>query len=94
MLILIPRAASTFMNSVERRAMVPARASCHGPLFARSIMPLLRGKITYPGCQNPQPALNEALHVIATALVLRLCQNLNAGLHSRTKAGHARRRFI
>jgi len=36
----------------ESRAVVPARSSCHGLLLARSIMLLLRGKSTYPGCSD------------------------------------------
>ena len=36
----------------ECRAVVPARSSCHGLLLARSIMPPLRGKSTYPGCSD------------------------------------------
>jgi len=31
---------------------IPARSSCHGLLLARSIMPLLRGKSTHPGCSD------------------------------------------
>jgi hypothetical protein len=37
---------------LECRAVVPARSSCHGLLLARSIMPLLHGKSTYPGCSD------------------------------------------
>jgi hypothetical protein len=36
----------------EGRAVVPARSSSHGLLLARSIMPLLLGKSTYPGCSD------------------------------------------
>ncbi|KFI25277.1 hypothetical protein CG50_05730 [Paenirhodobacter enshiensis] len=37
---------------LECRAVVPARSSCHSLLLARSIMPLLRRKSTYPGCSD------------------------------------------
>jgi len=37
---------------LESRAVVPARSSCHSLLLARSIMLLLRGKSTYPGCSD------------------------------------------
>jgi len=33
---------------LECRAVIPARSSCHSHLLACSIMPLLRGKSTYP----------------------------------------------
>jgi hypothetical protein len=36
----------------ECRAVVPAWSSCHALLLARSIMLLLRGKSTYPGCSD------------------------------------------
>jgi hypothetical protein len=37
---------------LECRALVPAWSSCHGLFLARSIMLLLRGKSTYPGCSD------------------------------------------
>jgi hypothetical protein len=35
---------------LEKRAVIPARSSRHGPLLACSIMLLLRGKSTCPCC--------------------------------------------
>jgi len=43
---------------LECRAVVPARSSCHGLLLARSIMLLLRGKSTYPGCSDSRSHLS------------------------------------
>jgi hypothetical protein len=43
---------------LECRAMIPARSSCHGLLLTCSIMPLLRGKSTYPGCSNSRNHLS------------------------------------
>ena len=37
---------------LECRAVVPARAPCHGLLLARSTMLPLRGKSTRPGCSD------------------------------------------
>ena len=44
---------------LECRAVVPARSSCHGLLLARSIMLLLRGKSTYPGCSDSRSHLSR-----------------------------------
>jgi len=34
------------------RTLLSPAGPCHGLLLARSIMPLLRGKSTYPGCSD------------------------------------------
>jgi len=47
-LLTFDRANSDF--GLEGRSMVPAWSSRHGHLPACSIMLLLRGKSTYPGC--------------------------------------------
>jgi len=46
---------------LESRTVVPARSSCHGLLLARSIMLLLRGKSTYPGCSDFRSRLSLSL---------------------------------
>lgn len=49
-------------SRIEGRAVVPARASSHGLLLARSIMPLLRGKSTCPGCSDCRNQLSVSIH--------------------------------
>jgi hypothetical protein len=50
--VLSPLIAATATFALKAGLCRRARSSCHGHLLACSIMLLLRGKSTYPGCSD------------------------------------------
>lgn len=58
---------------LECRAVVPTRSSCHGLFLARSIMLLLRGKSTCPGCTDFRSHLYPSGTTEADAEAVKQC---------------------